>query len=107
LLEKEEKVSESYLAQLKWVWARGRTKAQLKVDATTVAAEADKWRNDAKQLEAAFDQMKACCDRAHQLVRDLLADSHKRNDRLAAKLGLANLADDDEPTPETPPTTVH
>lgn len=95
-----------YSEQLKWVLARGRTKAQLKVDATTLAAEADKWRNEAKQLEAAFEQMKACCDCAQQLVRDLLADSHKRNDRLAAKLGLANLADDDEPT-DTPPTTVH
>jgi hypothetical protein len=98
-------VEDSYSEQLKRIWSRGRTKIQLMKDAPDLAVEADKWRQEAAQLNSEVVVLQECCQRAQQLVRDLLADCHKRNDQLAAKLGLANLADDD-PAPEIPPS-VH
>jgi hypothetical protein len=38
-----------------------------------------------------------------KMVRGMLANSQDRCERLAAKLGLHNLADDDEPHPNAPP----
>ena len=95
----------TYTAQLDAI-LNGRpmpTKSRLIHNAKILATEADTWREAAESGKRQAVTMTAHCDKYSHVVQEIVANSQDRAERLAARLGLANLADGPEPDPDAPP----
>ena len=80
------------------------TKSRLIQNAKILAAEADQWKESSAVWETEAEKMKAIVDQYAEMVRQIVVDGRNHNERLAAKLGMINLADDPpEPDPNAPP----
>jgi hypothetical protein len=85
-----------YHEQFADILGNNPSKTQWIANCRTLAAEADHWKRERETMSRLVIELQ-------KMVRGMLANSQDRCERLAAKLGLPNLADDDEPDLNAPP----
>jgi hypothetical protein len=79
-----------YHEQFADILGNNPSKTQWIANCRTLAAEADHWKRESETMSRLVIELQ-------KMVRGMLANSQDRCERLDAKLGLPNLADDDEP----------